>query len=464
MAENEIVLLRRFSARADADAFAELVRRYVRLVYSTSWRVLKDEGDAADVTQETFFELTRHAGDLSGSLGSWLHRVATRKSIDLIRRSSHRRRREQTYAEMQPEAVHTWHDLSGYVDEALDNLDESMRSLLLEHFLAGKTTSEIAREQGTSQATVSRRISDGLERMRGMLRRQGLLVGAAALGLMLMENTSQAVPAIVLSELSKMTMVGTTSVAVGHGWIAVVAANADLAKVLLATAAVASVVTVAGYVHYSRSLPPVQQISPPLTANVQVSSPVTPAQRPRFGGVAVLPPPAGAVGAMAAGAPVPTTADQTVETALRPIPGPSPGGAMGIAMAGSMPVSHAVFRSVTETGVADLSTPEAAVYSLMALTGLEAIDRLGQCFAEGAEDSVGLPALRCLGYPVETIDAICEDDVARFTWRATVHRPFPLNGTVWSEGDSLTLTARLVRVDGLWKVSSISPLMPEESR
>ncbi|HNS22655.1 MAG TPA: hypothetical protein PKH24_19285 [Sedimentisphaerales bacterium] len=50
MAENEAVLLERFSARADAEALAELVRRYARLVYSTSWRVLKDEGDAADVT------------------------------------------------------------------------------------------------------------------------------------------------------------------------------------------------------------------------------------------------------------------------------------------------------------------------------------------------------------------------------------------------------------------------------
>jgi hypothetical protein len=281
---------------------------------------------------------------------------------------------------------------------------------------------------------------------------------------MLMENSSQAVPATVLAELSKMTMVGTTTAAVGHGWMAAIAANTDLAKVLLATAAVASVVTVAGYVHYSRSSPPVQQISTPRSANNQVSSPAAPAQRPRFGGVAAPLPSPGAVGAMAADTPVPTTAVQTVETALRPVPGPSPGGAIGIAMAGSMPVSQAVFRSVAETGVADLSTPEAAVYSLMVLTGLEAIDRLGQCFAEGAEDSAGFPALGCLGYPVETIDAICEDDVARFTWRATVHRPFPLNGTVWSEGDSLTLTARLVRMDGLWKVSSISPLTPEESR
>ena len=210
MAENEAVLLGRFSRRADAEALAELVRRYVRLVYSTSWRVLKDETDAADVTQETFFELTRHADRISGSLGVWLHRVATRKSIDLVRRSAHRRHRERTYARGRPEEVSTWHDLSGYVDEALDRLEESTKSLLLDHFLAGMTTSEIAQEQGLSQATVSRRINDGLEQLRGSLRRQGLLVAAASLGTMLMGEASQAVPAAVLTELSKMTLVGTT--------------------------------------------------------------------------------------------------------------------------------------------------------------------------------------------------------------------------------------------------------------
>ncbi len=255
MDENETILLKRFSTQADAEAFAELVRRYVRLVYSTSWRVLKDEGDAADVTQETFFELTRHAGHISGSLSSWLHQIATRKSIDLIRRSVHRRRREQAYARTQPEDVQTWHDLSGYVDEALDKLDESTKSLLLEHFLAGKTTTEIARDQGVSQATVSRRINDGLEQLRGALRRQGLLVAAGALGTLLMENASQAVPAAVLGELSKMAMVGTTGAATVLGGKAAAAIHAGAVKAMFATATVVAVVSVVGLHSTTRAGP-----------------------------------------------------------------------------------------------------------------------------------------------------------------------------------------------------------------
>jgi RNA polymerase sigma factor (sigma-70 family) len=138
MSQSDAVLLERFSRRADAVAFAELVQRYAKLVYSTSWRVLKHEPDAADVTQETFFELMRQAGRIAGPLSGWLHRVATQKSIDVIRRRIHRRDREQTYADARPPQVRSWRDLSPSVDEALEKLSEAAKSLLLEHFLAAR--------------------------------------------------------------------------------------------------------------------------------------------------------------------------------------------------------------------------------------------------------------------------------------------------------------------------------------
>ncbi|MFN3337054.1 MAG: RNA polymerase sigma factor, partial [Thermomicrobium sp.] len=55
------------AARAgDHDAFAELVRRYQRLVYAVSYRLLHDHALAEDVTQDTFvrayFSLDRFRG------------------------------------------------------------------------------------------------------------------------------------------------------------------------------------------------------------------------------------------------------------------------------------------------------------------------------------------------------------------------------------------------------------------
>ena len=250
MIESEAILLQRFSTGADAEAFAELVRRYVQLVYSTAWRVLKDENDATDVTQETFFELTRHAGRISGSLAGWLHRVATQKSIDVIRRTAHRRKREKVYARGRPVVVQSWQDMSEHVDLALDALPESLRSILLDHFVGGKTTAQIAAERGFSQATVSRRVNAGLEQLRGMLRRKGLLVTTAALATMLLEETAQAVSASVMGGLGKMAMVGTTGAAT-------TATKAVAAKVVLGVAATVGTLSVVGYMHQREAAPPV---------------------------------------------------------------------------------------------------------------------------------------------------------------------------------------------------------------
>lgn len=249
MGPHESALLRRFCTGADAEAFAELVQRYAGLVYSTCWRVLKDETDAADATQETFFELTRHANRVSGSLAGWLHRVATQKSIDLRRRCASRRRREEVYARTQPVEVHSWQDLSHHVDLALDELDDATKSLLLERFVLGKSAVQIAREHGTSQATISRRIAAGLAQLRGVLRRKGLLVATGAVATVLTESASQAVSVTALHGLGKMAMVGTTEATTAG-------VKAGLAEAVVA-AVVIGVLSMGVYMHRGRSAPPV---------------------------------------------------------------------------------------------------------------------------------------------------------------------------------------------------------------
>ncbi len=209
-AESESVLIKRFSADGDAGAFSEIVRRHARMVYGVCVRILEDESDAADATQETFYQLLQQAREISGSVASWLHTVATRKSIDLIRRGKARRRRERSYASGKTGQVETWHDLSGHVDHILQELDGDVRSVLLEHFFEGKTTTQIAEERGISQATASRRVNQGLALMRAGLKRRGLLATGAVLSALLGEGASYAVPAAVTSELTKMAMVGSS--------------------------------------------------------------------------------------------------------------------------------------------------------------------------------------------------------------------------------------------------------------
>jgi hypothetical protein len=103
----------------------------------------------------------------------------------------------------------------------------------------------------------------------------------------------------------------------------------------------------------------------------------------------------------------------------------------------------------------DLSTPAAAVYSVLSLIDQAATDKLAPCFIEKTEDTVGNLYPRYLGHPVELVEMIEEDEYAEVIWNATVHTMFSLDGRNWSPGETMMLKTTLVRVEGLWKISKL---------
>ncbi len=246
MAETEAVLLKRFTGTGDAQALAELIRRHAGLVYGAALRILADVDRASDVAQETFLQLAKDAASVTGSLPGWLHRVATHKAIDQMRRDASRRHREREYAARQPDEPSEWKRISPYVDVGLRELEPELRTVLILHFLEGRTTREIALTQGTSQATVSRRIGAGVEQLRAKLRRRGVLVAVGALSALLGDNAVQAAPLPLLTELGKMAMVGGVASAgtagAGSGLCAV--ASGVLAAVKTKAAIVAAVAVI----------------------------------------------------------------------------------------------------------------------------------------------------------------------------------------------------------------------------
>jgi RNA polymerase sigma-70 factor (ECF subfamily) len=79
-------LLTRASA-GEAAAFAALVRRYQRTVYSIALRMLSDRQRAEDLAQEVFLQLYRSIEtiDSDSHLAFWLRKVAVNRAIDRIR-------------------------------------------------------------------------------------------------------------------------------------------------------------------------------------------------------------------------------------------------------------------------------------------------------------------------------------------------------------------------------------------
>src|SRR5947209_333034 len=74
--------------RGDRGAFATLVARHERAVWTTAWRVLRDDHAAADAGQEAFLRAFHRLGDLRRpeQFAVWLLRIARRESIRLARR------------------------------------------------------------------------------------------------------------------------------------------------------------------------------------------------------------------------------------------------------------------------------------------------------------------------------------------------------------------------------------------
>jgi DNA-directed RNA polymerase specialized sigma24 family protein len=92
--DSDGVLLQRYAAKRDADAFADLVRRYAGHVYGASLRVTGNPHDAEDVTQECFMSLARNAGSIRSSLAGWLHSAATSRGANVRRGTGRRQTRE----------------------------------------------------------------------------------------------------------------------------------------------------------------------------------------------------------------------------------------------------------------------------------------------------------------------------------------------------------------------------------
>lgn len=216
---SDLQLLRRFSLRGDQEAFAEIVRRYAGLVFSTGYRILADRARAEEVAQETFLRLAQRPHAVSRSLGGWLHRSAMQFAIDEHRSDRARRRREtasaeeaqrhraESAAQEEPREAASWAEISPLVDSALDELPAEARELLVEHFLEGRTQQAMAHERGTSPATICRQMKAAVELLAAKLKDKGLCAAGATLALWLTDHATQAAPPALLRELGKLSMV-----------------------------------------------------------------------------------------------------------------------------------------------------------------------------------------------------------------------------------------------------------------
>ena len=126
-------LIRQYAAERSEPAFAELVRRHIKMVYAAALRQVNgDTHLAEDVAQTVFADFARKAKTLqhSGSVAGWLF-VSTRfAAANAVRAEARRRSREKEAVAMNeivPNENAGWSELRPMIDEALGELGETDR-------------------------------------------------------------------------------------------------------------------------------------------------------------------------------------------------------------------------------------------------------------------------------------------------------------------------------------------------
>jgi len=219
---DDVELLDRYRLEGDAEAFGRIAHRHAAAVYATCLRVLGDSAAAEDAAQETFYRLLRQPYGMTRNVGAWLHRTATNVALDLRRSDTSRHRRETAYgraagygesadgATGSSRQALTWAELSPSIDQALSEMPEDLREILVEHYLMGRPQAELAAASGTCPATICRRVKQGIEDLRRRLRLKGIDAMPAILAGLLCHVAARQAPTAVLAGVAKMSMLGPT--------------------------------------------------------------------------------------------------------------------------------------------------------------------------------------------------------------------------------------------------------------
>lgn len=161
----EKVLIERAQG-GDADAYDDLVSRYLRRVVSIAWGIVRNAQDAEDLAQEAFVKAYQSLGRFRSDepFGPWIFRIVTNLSLDVLK---HRTRfRHEEIREDQPAARRDdaslparSNEIARRIDAAIETLPEMQRVVARLHLVEQLEHQEIASMTGLSEGTIRSHLS-----------------------------------------------------------------------------------------------------------------------------------------------------------------------------------------------------------------------------------------------------------------------------------------------------------------
>jgi RNA polymerase sigma-70 factor (ECF subfamily) len=174
--------LAQFWLAGNADAFAAIVDRYQRLVFSIAVRIVRDEGEAEDIAQTVFLDIFRQMGKFDPSRGIlkvWIMQYAYSRSMNW----RHRLEQRQFYSnvelgDIKPSDVATQlagrnalspAEASRLMEEALAQLNDRQRKVIELIYFEGLKFAEAVEKTGESMPQVRHNYYRGLTKIRDFI-------------------------------------------------------------------------------------------------------------------------------------------------------------------------------------------------------------------------------------------------------------------------------------------------------
>jgi RNA polymerase sigma-70 factor (ECF subfamily) len=173
--------------RGDRDAFRTLFERYHRRAYALAFGVLRHQDDALDVVQDAFIKAHKYLDKFEGtsSFYTWLYRIVMNLAIDHLRK--HRRVKpveldDQHLEEAagddtllpkilgaNPGRALMDKEIRARIDQALGELSDNHRAVLIMRELEGLSYEEMAQAMGCSKGTIMSRLFHARKNMQRQL-------------------------------------------------------------------------------------------------------------------------------------------------------------------------------------------------------------------------------------------------------------------------------------------------------
>ena len=199
-------LLASFARTNSEDAFAEVVKRHVGLVYSAALRQVGGDAHLAkDVAQNVFTDLAKKAAALSRrqNLSSWLYTSAHFAAAKIIRTETRRRDREVKFMREpanEPTPATEWENLSATLDAAMHELKESDRDAILLRYFENRPFAEVGAKLGLNENAARMRVERALAKLRAVFAKHGIAT-TAAFAAAISANAVQLAPANLAATL-----------------------------------------------------------------------------------------------------------------------------------------------------------------------------------------------------------------------------------------------------------------------